>query len=342
MQANEITQELLTLLAIASPTGKATPAADYCAERLASFGLPVARTARGGVVATVQGAPGAPARALTAHVDTLGAIVAEILGDGRLRVTPVGGLPALACDGAYVTVLAQSGPVTGTILPKYASVHVFGPRFDELKRAWPEMRLRLDAQVDGPEDVEALGIHVGDFVAVEPRAERTDTGFVKSRFLDDKASAAALLLAAREAAKGPRPRCTTYLHFSVYEEVGSGAPAGIPLDAQEIVAIDMAAVGEGQTSREDIVTICAKDSGGPYDYTLVQRLAEIAKAAEIPFVYDTYPFYSSDATAAARTGRDVRIGLFGPGVDASHTHERTHEDALLGTARLALAYIQES
>ena len=342
MHAQEITQELLALLQIASPTGRATPAADYCAERLAAFGLPVARTARGGVVATVEGQNASPAQALTAHVDTLGAMVAEILADGRLRLTPLGGLPALSCDGAYVEVLTRRGPVTGTILPKYASAHVFGPRFEELKRTWTEMRLRLDEKVEGPEDVAALGVAVGDYVVLDPRPVRTEAGYVKSRFLDDKASAAALLLAAREAANGPRPLRTTYLHFSVYEEVGQGAPAGIPEGVDEIVAIDMAAVGDGQTSREDLVTICAKDSGGPYDETVVRRLGAIAQAAGVPFVYDTYPYYSSDATAAARTGRDVRIGLFGPGVDASHTHERTHEDALLGTARLALAYIQAS
>ncbi len=341
MQANEITEELLALLSITSPTGRATPAADYCAERLASFGLPVKRTARGAVVATLQGTQGGPARALTAHVDTLGAMVAEIMSDGRLRLTPIGGLPAQACEGAYATVLTQDGEITGTILPGCASTHVFGAHYAEQKREWPEMRLRLDAKVDGPASAEQLGVAVGDFVAVDPRPVRTETGFVKSRYLDDKASAAALLCAARAAANGPRPRRTTYLHISVYEEVGSGAPAGIPGDAEEIVAIDMAAVGAGQASREDLVTICAKDSGGPYDHNTTQRLAQLARGANIPFVFDTYPYYASDATAAARTGRDVRIGLFGPGVDASHTHERTHEDALLGTAQLALAYIQE-
>lgn len=341
MQAQDIVQELMSLLQIPSPTGRANLAADYCAERFAAFGLPVRRTARGAVVATVQGTEDAPARALTAHVDTLGAVVAEIMGDGRLRLSPIGGLPGPACDGAYVTVLTAKGPLEGTILPQYASVHVFGPRYAEQKREWPEMRLRLDAKVESADAARALGVRVGDFVTVDPRSEHTASGFVKSRFLDDKACAAALLLAGRDAAKGPTPRYTTHLHISIYEEVGQGAPAGIA-DVAELISLDMAAVGEGQTSREDLVTICSKDSGGPYDFSTRQRLEALAEKAGIAWTTDTYPFYGSDATAAARTGLDARIGLFGPGVDASHTHERTHEDALLGTAKLALAYIQES
>ncbi len=342
LQAHDIVQDLMELLAVHSPTGHAEAAADLCAEKLASFGLPVSRSARGAVVAKIAGTGGGRPRALTAHVDTLAAIVAEIMPDGRLRLSPVGGLPALSCDGAYVEVWTTSGPVTGTILPDLASTHVFGPRYEEQKRSWHEMRLRLDMNVGSRADVLAAGISPGDFVVLDPRAQLTAGGFVKSRFLDDKACAAALLAAAREVAQGPAPRHTTYLHFSVYEEVGQGAPAGIPDDVDEIIAVDMAAVGAGQASDEHHVTICAKDSGGPYDFSVRQRLCALAQAEGVPFVQDIYPYYSSDATAAAHSGRDMRIGLFGPGVDASHTHERTHEDALLATARLALAYLREA
>jgi putative aminopeptidase FrvX len=342
VRSEEIVQELVELLGLHSPTGHAEAAADYCARRLAEFGLPVARSARGAVIAKVRGTGTGPARALTAHVDTLAAIVAEAMADGRLRLTPVGGLPAQSCDGAYVEVWSGAGPLTGTILPEHASAHVSGPRYEEQKRTWQEMRVRLDLTGEGSDGVRAAGVRPGDYVVLDPRTVVTQTGFVKSRFLDDKASAAALLAAAREVARGPAPHFTTYLHFSVYEEVGQGAPAGLPDDVDEIVAVDMAAVGAGQASREHLVTICAKDSGGPYDFGLRKRLCGLADGAGVPYVVDTYPFYASDATAAARSGRDVRIGLFGPGVDASHTHERTHSEALLGTARLALAYLREA
>ncbi len=341
MQAEEIVRDLIELLALPSPTGRAQEAADLCAARLASYGLPVTRSARGAVVAKVAGTGAGRPRALTAHVDTLAAIVAEVMADGRLRLSPIGGLPAQSCDGAYVEVWTGAGPITGTILPELASAHVFGPRYEEQKRTWQEMRVRLDLDLQSRQDVLAAGIRPGDFVVLDPRAVVTAHGFVKSRFLDDKACAAALLAAAREVAKGPAPTRTTYLHFSVYEEVGQGAPAGIPDEVDEVVAVDMAAVGAGQASDEHLVTICAKDSGGPYDWSLRQRLVALAEAEGIRFVQDIYPYYSSDATAAARSGRDIRIGLFGPGVDASHTHERTHQDALLGTARLALAYLRE-
>ena len=341
MQIEHIVRDLMELLAVPSPTGRAEAAADLCAERLAGCGLPVTRSARGAVVAKIAGSGGGPARALTAHVDTLAAVVAEVMADGRLRLSPVGGLPALSCDGAYVEVWSRGGRVAGTILPEHASSHVFGPRYEEQRRTWQEMRVRLDLDAKDREGVLGAGIRPGDFVVLDPRAVVTPAGFVKSRFLDDKACAAALLAAAREVAQGPRPLCTTYLHFSVYEEVGQGAPAGLPADVAEIVAVDMAAVGAGQASDEHLVTICAKDSGGPYDWSVRARLVALAEQAGIPYVEDVYPYYASDATAAASSGRDIRIGLFGPGVDASHTHERTHQDALLGTAKLALAYIRE-
>lgn len=341
LDASRIADDLVELLSIPSPTGIGVRAADYVARRLAESGADVLRTRRGAVIARIEGRALARPRALTAHVDTLGAIVAEILPDGRLRLSPIGGLPAASCEGAYVDVLTRSGPVSGTILPEYASTHVFGERYEALERRWPNMRLRLDLHPGGREAVERAGVQVGDFVAVDPRPVRTPSGHVKARFLDDKASAAALLHAAMAALAGPRPPRTVYVHFSVYEENGQGAPAGLPAELDELVAIDMAAVGDGQSSREDLVTVCVKDSGGPYDPDLSERLHRIAEHRGVACAYDVYPFYSSDATAAARAGLDARIGLFGPGVDASHTHERTHEEALRGTAEVALGYIEE-
>lgn len=341
MDVSRITEDLLDLLSVPSPTGIGVRAADRIAQKLSAAGVPCERTRRGAVIVRIAGRTPERPRALTAHVDTLGAIVAEVLADGRLRVSPLGGLPAPSCEGAYVDVLTEAGPVSGTVLPEFASTHVFGERYAALERTWPNMRVRLDLPARTREEVQAAGIRIGDFVAIDPRAVRTASGHIKSRFLDDKASAAALLHAAIAAARGQPPLRTTHIHFSVYEEIGQGAPAGLPQDLDEIVAVDMAAVGAGQASAEELVTICVKDSGGPYDPELSRRLMRIANGCGIAAAYDIYPFYASDATAAARAGLDARIGLFGPGVDASHTHERTTETALLGTALLALGYIQE-
>lgn len=341
MQVTKIAEDLIELLSIPSPTGIGARAADYIARRLEEQSVPYLRTRRGAVVARIEGRSAGSVRAITAHVDTLGAIVSEIMPDGRLRMSPIGGIPAASCEGAYCDVLTEAGPISGTILPELASTHVFGERYHSLDRKWDNMRLRLDLEVDGRDEVIAKGVRIGDFVAIDPRPVRTPSGHIKSRFLDDKASAAALLHAAIEASHGPKPPRTVYVHFSVYEENGQGAPAGLPADLDEIVAVDMAAVGQGQASREDLVTICVKDSGGPYDPQLSRRLYRIAEGRGIACAYDVYPYYSSDATAAARSGLDARIGLFGPGVDASHTHERTTEAALLGTAEVALGYIEE-
>lgn len=320
MQVTKITDDLMELLSIPSPTGIGARAADYVARRLEEASVPCRRTRRGAVVVRIAG---------------------RSEGRERLRLSPIGGIPAASCEGAYCDVLTEAGPISGTILPDFASTHVFGERYHSLERKWENMRLRLDLSVENRADVIAAGVRIGDFIAIDPRPVRTPSGHIKSRFLDDKACAAALLHAAIEAAHGPKPPRTVHVHFSVYEENGQGAPAGLPDDLDEIVAVDMAAVGQGQASREDLVTVCVKDSGGPYDPDLSRRLYRIAEGRGVACAYDVYPYYSSDATAAARSGLDARIGLFGPGVDASHTHERTTETALLGTAEVALGYIEE-
>ena len=183
---------------------------------------------------------------------------------------------------------------------------------------------------------------MGDFVAFDPRVEVGPAGFIRSRHLDDKASVAAIVGAVSAmAAAGQQPAQRTTILFSVYEEVGHGAAAGIPADVVELLAVDMAAIGQGQTSDEFNVTICAKDSGGPYDYALRRRLAALAEAAGIPYKLDIYPFYGSDGEAYWRAGGDVRVGLIGPGVEASHNYERTHVDALERTARLLVQYLRQ-
>jgi len=201
------------------------------------------------------------------------------------------------------------------------------------------MEVRLDARTESEFETRGLGIQVGDFVAFDPRVEVT-AGFVRSRHLDDKAGVAALVAAVKALSDATlKPAQTTYLHISNYEEVGHGAAAGIPPEVHELVAVDMAAVGEGQASDEFHATLCVKDTGGPYHHGLSTRLRELAEKHDIPYVVDIYPYYGSDSEAFWRAGGDVAAALIGPGVDASHNYERTHTEALVATTQWILAYL---
>jgi putative aminopeptidase FrvX len=275
-------------------------------------------------------------------VDTLGAMVKEVKDNGRLRLTKIGGYAWNTVEGEGCTIFSGSGQtVRGTLLINKASSHVHGAETAQMKREDDTMEVRLDERTTSAHETLGLGIRVGDFVAFDPRVELGPAGFIRSRHLDDKASVAAIVGAVSAmTAAGQLPAQRTTILFSVYEEVGHGAAAGIPADVVELLAVDMAAIGQGQTSDEFNVTICAKDSGGPYDYGLRRRLVELAEAADIPYRLDIYPFYGSDGEAFWRAGGDVRVGLIGPGVEASHNYERTHVDALERTAQLLVQYLR--
>jgi len=238
------------------------------------------------------------------------------------------------------TVFTSRGKtVRGSVLIDKASAHVHSKATIDTPRDDEHMEVRLDALTGSAQDTRALGIQVGDFVAFDPRVE-VNEGFIRSRFLDDKACVACIV-AAVKAMHDARlePLQTTYLHISNYEEVGHGAAGGIPSDVTELLAVDMAAIGEGQASDEFHATLCVKDSGGPYHHGLSQRLRWLAEENDIPYKIDIYPFYGSDGEAFWRAGGDVAVALIGPGVDASHNYERTHMDALIGTAQWCLAYL---
>lgn len=334
---------LVELLNTPSPTGY-TEAAVRCAENaLSAFpSLKLSRTRKGALIAEWQGKKSDAPRALTAHVDTLGAMVKEIKSNGRLKLTKIGGFAWNTVEGEGCTVFASRGkPVRGSILLTKASGHVHGAQVNDLKREDENMELRLDARTQDADETRLLGIEVGDFVAFDPRVE-VNEGFVRSRHLDDKACAAALFAAVKALHdEGLQPAQTSYLHISNYEEVGHGAAGGFPPDLAELVSLDMAAVGEGQASDEFHATLCVKDSGGPYHHDLSQRLRRLAEEAGIPYKVDIYPYYGSDAEAYWRAGGDVAIALIGPGVDASHNYERTHMEALVATAQWAAAYLLE-
>ncbi len=332
---------LAGLLNTPSPTGFTDRAIAYVERALAGFPfLHIQRTRKGALTATWPGEKSDAPRALTAHIDTLGAMVKEIKANGRLKLTKIGGFGWNSVEGEGCTVFTQKGEtVRGSILLTKASGHVHGSEFTDSKRDDSTMEVRLDARAASTEETRALGIEVGDFVAFDPRLEIVN-GFVRSRHLDDKACVANLLAAIRAlASAGLKPAQTTTFHISNYEEVGHGAAAGFPADITELVSVDMAAVGEGQTSDEFHATLCVKDSGGPYHLGLNQKLRTLAEAHSIPYKVDIYPYYGSDGEAYWRAGGDVAVALIGPGVDASHNYERTHTEALEATTRWVIAYL---
>jgi putative aminopeptidase FrvX len=332
---------LTDLLNTPSPTGYTQAAIAYTEQVLAEFPfLGLEQTRKGALVATWPGERSDAPRGLTAHVDTLGAMVKEIKSNGRLKLTKLGGFPWNTVEGEGCTVMASKGEaVRGTILLTKASVHVHGSEVAETKRSDENIEVRLDAKTSSASETKALGIAVGDFVAFDPRVE-LNNGFVRSRHLDDKACVACVVAAIKALQNaGLKPAQTTTLHISNYEEVGHGAASGFPGDLAELVTVDMAAVGEGQTSDEFHATLCVKDSGGPYHHGLSQRLRLLAEEHQIAHKVDIYPYYGSDGEAFWRAGGDVAVALIGPGVDASHNYERTHTDALIATAQWIVAYL---
>ncbi len=338
--------EFLTeLLNIPSPTGDTDRAIawvdDLFQAQFTAQGVTTKRTPKGLLVARWPGKKSDAPRALTAHVDTLGAMVRQIKRNGRLRMTQLGGWSWTSVEGEGVTIFASNGQTyRGTILPTHASIHAHTSSDRAMLRDDTNMEVRIDAHTTSDKETEVLGIRVGDVIAFDPRVEVSDTGFIRSRHLDDKASVACLygaMLALADA--GIKPAQDTYFHISNYEEVGHGAATGFPANLADLISVDMAVVAPQQTSDEYSVTICAKDSAGPYHMQLRRELERLAQANELRYATDIYPFYGSDGEAFWRAGGDVRMGLIGPGVDASHHYERTHRDALDNTARLILAYL---
>jgi putative aminopeptidase FrvX len=339
------TEALLSFLAgllnTPSPTGYTEEALAFTEQALAAIPeVSLSRTRKGALVIFLPGQQSNAPRALTAHVDTLGGMVKEIKSNGRLKLTKIGGFAWNTVENEGMTIFSAHGKqIRGSLLLAKASSHVHGALVNETKREDDVMEVRLDERVTSTEETRALGIEVGDFVAFDPRVELTH-GFVRSRHLDDKACVACLVAAIQALhAAGLKPVQDTYFLISNYEEVGHGAAAGIPPQVTELLTVDMAAIGDGQTSDEYHATLCVKDSGGPYHHGLSNRLRSLANEHQIPYKVDIYPFYGSDGEAFWRSGGDVAVALIGPGVDASHSYERTHLDALTGTTQWVLAYL---
>lgn len=333
-----IKQQLKNIMAIHSPSGFTAQAAQYVIDELKRLGYEPYTTQKGNVCACLGG-EGSPVL-LSAHVDTLGGMVAEIKSNGALRIANVGGLNANSVETENCTIITRDGRrYTGTCQLENASVHV-NLDFGDTKRTFKTVEILIDEIVESKDDVKALGINVGDYVCFDPRTVITDSGFIKSRFLDDKLSVAILLAYAKRLKEtNKQPARKVYIYFTVYEEVGHGGASGMPNDVGEIIAVDMGCVGNGLECKETQVSICAKDSAGPSDYALTTRLINTAKAADIDFAVDIYPSYSSDVDVALRSGVDAAHCAIGAGVYASHGYERTHMRAVIGTLKLIEAYI---
>lgn len=338
--AQYILEKTEELLAIDSPTGYTEEAANWVEKEFQALGYQTTRAVKGGVMIDLGGKDDKNAILLEAHADTLGGMVAEIKSSGRLRMLPLGGMNPNNAEAENVRIVSKfDGNFEGTLQLVDASIHVNG-EYNETSRKWNKMEIVLDEIVSSKADVEKLGIQVGDIVCFEPRTRITSKGYIKSRFLDDKLSVGILLGYAKylkdEKIETARK---IYAHVTVYEEVGHGGCASVPEGVTEAISVDMGCVGEGLTCDERKVSICAKDSGGPYSYQVVKDLIEAAKKSGADYAVDLYPHYGSDVEATLSAGYDIRHGLIGPGVYASHGYERSHKDGANNTLKLLQGYL---
>lgn len=343
LDSQRLVEFLVGLLNTPSPTGYHHKAVPFVAEAFAGLGiadLAVEQTLKGALVIRWPGERDDAPRGLTAHVDTLGLMVKEIKPNGRLKLAQLGSFMWNAVEMEGVTVRTADGRRwRGTVLPVKASTHIHRDAGND-PRSGDTMEVRLDARTRDAGETRALGVEVGDFVFLDPRVEVSEEGFIRSRHLDDKAGVAAIYGAFRALCDaGLRPAQTTSVLIANYEEVGHGGAAGLPENLHELVAVDMAAVGEGQNSDEFSVGICVKDGRGPYHFVLTQKLRALASATAIPHKLDIYPYYSSDGEAYWFSGGTGQVALIGPGVDASHAYERTHRDSILHCAQLIAQYL---
>lgn len=336
----KVTNFLVDLLKTKSPSGHAERAIEYVKNAFEKLDVKCDVTVKGALICFIKGKNGSIKRTVSAHVDTLAAMIKEIKGDGSITLSRIGGYTMNSVEGEYCTVETFDGKFyTGTILYNETSVHVYD-KVGTTDRTDKNMVVRLDEIVKNDKDVKNLGISVGNYVHFDPRVFVNESGFVKSRHLDDKAGVAVLYLALLKLKdNGMIPEYDTYYFISNNEEVGHGARAGYPGDTAEFLAVDMGAVGKGQASKEDNVAICIKDSSGPYNYDLTMRLKDIAVKNKINYAMDIFPHYGSDASAAISAGLNAKHALIGPGIDASHAMERTHVKGIEESAKLLYHYI---
>lgn len=330
------------LLAVDSPSGYTRQAAEFVRNEFLSLGYRPESTNKGGILVSLGGRDTANGILLEAHMDTLGAMVAEVKPNGRLRLTNIGGMNANNAEGENCRVYTREGKVyDGTFQLNNASIHV-NTDYNKTERSYDTMELVLDERTETQEDTKRLGIAPGDIVCFDPRTRITESGYIKSRFLDDKLSVGILLGFAKYLQEeNICQERAVYVHITSYEEVGHGGAASVPEGVTEALSVDMGCVGDGLQCREHQVSICAKDSGGPYDYEVVSGLIRAAQEMGADYAVDVYPHYGSDVEATLQAGYDVRHGLIGAGVYASHGYERSHRDGVKDTWRVLIGYCCE-
>ncbi|WP_334129842.1 osmoprotectant NAGGN system M42 family peptidase [Sneathiella sp.] len=332
---------LKELLHIPSPSGMTDEIVGYLCQHLADLDIPFELTRRGAVRADLKGAKSSPDRAIVSHLDTLGAMVKGFYDNGRLQLVPIGTWSARFAEGARVTVYADERRFRGTILPLKASGHTYNEEVDTQPIAWTNLELRLDEKVSSAADSVALGINVGDTISIDPMPELTDTGFICSRHLDDKAGVAAVLAAAKSIVEtGAVLPIDCHLLFTISEEVGVGASHVLHGDVAELVSIDNGTIAPQQYTSEYGVTISMQDSSGPFDRQLTRSLINLCKTHNITHSRDVFRYYRSDAAAAVEAGNDIRTALVCFALDSSHGYERTHIDSLTSLAHLLVRYMQ--
>ncbi len=340
IDADYLVRVLVDLLNTPSPTGFTDWAVGFVEQELSAIGIGGTRTKKGALVATLEGMRDDAPRALSAHIDTLGAMVKEIKPNGRLKLVALNGVMWPTVESEGVTIETRSGQsVKGSIVFENGAAHVNKDAITAARTA-ENLEVRLDERTSRAEETRLLGIDVGDFVHFDPRVQVSPAGFIRSRFLDDKACVACALAALKAIqAVDYTPAQRTTLHISNYEEVGHGGKDGLPDDLAELVVLDMAALGKGLQGDEYHCSICVKDSSGPYSKPLSDKLRGIADRAGIDLISDVYPHYGSDGSVYWRAGGGAEVALIGPGIDTSHGYERTHIDALVDTAHVIAEYL---
>ena len=339
--AEYATEKTVELLAIDSPSGYTDKAAEWVKNEFAKLGFDAKISTKGGVVVDLGGENREDGLLLEAHTDTLGGMVAEIKGNGRLRLTALGGMKADNGEAENVKVYTRDGKVIeGTLQLCNASIHV-NAEYSSMKRTFDTTEVVLDEDVKSADDTKKLGIEVGDIVCFDPRTRVTESGYIKSRFLDDKLSVGILIALAKFMKdENITPSRRVYAHITVYEEVGHGGSSCVPAGITEAISVDMGCVGQGLSCTEKQVSICAKDSGGPYSYSVVGKIIDAAKKENADYAVDVYPYYGSDVEATLRAGYDIRHGLIGAGVYASHGYERSHKDGVYNTLKVLKGYLE--
>lgn len=331
------------ILNIPSPTGYTKEIMNYIKRELEVLNIRYRETNKGAVIATLEGDNKEYQKTLSAHVDTLGAMVKNIKASGKIELTQIGGFMMNSIEGENCNIHTRDNKrIEGTVQTIKPSVHIHGDEARNLQRLTQNYEVILDEKINSKDDVLNLGINIGDFISFDTRTKITESGFIKSRYLDDKSSVGILLYVMRYLVEN-KVKLNHNINFFIsnYEEVGHGSSACIPENTKEFIAVDMGCPGEGQNSTEYACCICTKDSSGPYDYDLTNKLLNICKNNNIEYRLDIYPFYGSDASAALRAGWDIKTALIGPGIFASHGYERTHMDSIIATIDLVVKYCQE-